>query len=55
VTLLRRAAGRVAGYADGHRGIATSSLRDRLMADAARVEEGTLVPGPDAMVEPPTV
>ena len=55
MTLLRRAAGRVGGYADGHRGIATLALRDRLLADAARVEEGTLEPGPDAVFEPPTV
>ena len=29
--------------------------RDRLLADAARVEDGTLVPGEDAVLEPPTV
>jgi hypothetical protein len=55
VTLLRRAAGRVGAYPDGHRGIATTALRDRLEADAARVEAGELVPGEDAVVEPPTV
>ena len=55
VTLLRRAAGRIGAYADGHRGIATRTLRDRLLADAARVEDGTLVPGEDAVLEPPTV
>jgi uncharacterized protein len=55
VTLLRRAAGRIGAYPDGHRGIATLALRDRLLADAARVEDGTLVPGEDAVVEPPTV
>ena len=55
VTLLRRAAGRIAAYPDGHLGIATRALRDRLLADAAGVEDGTLVPGEDAVVEPPTV
>jgi hypothetical protein len=55
VTLLRRAAGRVGRYPDGHRDIATLALRDRLLADAARVEDGTLVPGEDAVVEPLTV
>ena len=55
VTLLRRAAGRVGAYPDGHRGIATQALRDRLLADAERVEVGSLVPGEDATFEPPTM
>lgn len=55
VTLLRRAAGRVGGYPSGHRGIDTGVLRDRLRADARRIEEGTLVPGEDATLEPPAV
>jgi hypothetical protein len=53
--LLRRAAGRVGRYPDGHRGIATVALRDKLLADAARVERGELVPGEEASFEPPTV
>jgi hypothetical protein len=53
VTLLRRAAARVGGYPDGHRGIATGELRARLEADAAAVADGSLVPGADARFEPP--
>src|SRR5256885_11030301 len=48
VTLLRRASGRVGTYPDGHRGVRTLALRDKLEADAARVDRGALVPGPDA-------
>src|SRR3954452_16481560 len=55
VTLLRRAARRVGEYPDGHRGIATPALRDKLLADADRVERGVLVPGEDAAFQPPTV
>src|SRR6266576_6072084 len=36
-TLLRRAARRIGAYADGHLGIRTSALRDKLLADASRV------------------
>ena len=55
MTLLRRAAGRVGAYPDGHRGLATLSLRDKLLTDAARVERGELVPGERAAFETPTV
>ena len=55
VTLLRRAASRVGTYPDGHRGIGTEALRDRLLADAELVERGALVPGEDAAFEPPSV
>lgn len=55
ITLLRRAASRVGRYPDGHRGIHTLALRDRLEADAARVERGSLVPGPTAAFDPPDV
>jgi DUF309 family protein family protein len=55
VTLLRRAARRVGAYPEGHRGIATPALRDKLLADAAGVENGALVPGEDAAFELPTV
>src|SRR5438132_3654936 len=54
-TLLRRGARRVKGYPDGTLGIATERLAARLEADAAAVETGKLVPGPDAAVEPPEV
>lgn len=52
VTLLRRAARRVGGYPEGHRGVATQALSARLEADAAAVEAGGLIPGPDATVAP---
>jgi hypothetical protein len=55
ITLLRRAARRVSGYPQGHRGINTGALRDKLEADASRVERGALVPGPHATFEPPDV
>lgn len=55
MTLLRRAAGRVGAYPDGHRGIATGALRDKLLADAVLVERGELVPGEGAAFETPTV
>jgi uncharacterized protein len=55
ITLLRRAAGRVVRYPEGHRGIATQALHDRLEADASAVERGTMVPGPDVVFEPPEV
>ena len=55
VTLLRRAARRVGGYARGHRGVDTIALRDKLEHDARRIEEGSLVPGESATLEPPDV
>jgi hypothetical protein len=55
VTLLRRASGRVVRYPDGHRGIRTQALHDKLEADAAAVERGTLVPGEAASFEAPDV
>jgi hypothetical protein len=55
VTLLRRASGRVGAYPDGHRGIPTVALRDRLDADAVAVGTGDLVPGEDATFDPPPV
>ncbi len=55
VTLLRRASGRVVRYPEGHRGIHTQALHDKLEADAARVERGALVPGEDAAFDPPDV
>ena len=55
ITLLRRAAGRVGAYPHGHRGIATLVLRDKLLADAALIERGVLVPAEDAAFPVPTV
>src|SRR5262249_46550821 len=46
---------RVGAYPEGTRGIDAPRLAARLEADAAAVEEGTLVPGPDATVQPPDV
>jgi uncharacterized protein len=55
VTLLRRASGRVAAYPDGHRGIPTVALHERLEADAAAVGAGERLPGEDVVVDPPPV
>jgi hypothetical protein len=55
MTLLRRAAGRIAAYPVGSRGIDTTALAERLEADAAAVQDGTLVPGPQATADPPAV
>jgi hypothetical protein len=55
VTLLRRASGRVGAYPDGHRGIPTVALHDRLEADAAAIGAGDLVPGEDVSFDPPPV
>ena len=50
--LLRRAARRIGGYEDGHRGVPTMALAARLSADADAVERGDLTPGEEATVEP---
>jgi hypothetical protein len=55
VTLLRRASGRVGAYPEGHRGIPTVALHDRLEADAVAIGTGDLVPGEDVTFEPPPV
>jgi len=55
IVLLRRGAGRVGAYPDGHRGLATAAIREHLESHAASVEAGALVPGPDAAFEPPPV
>lgn len=55
VTLLRRGARRVRAYPDPHRGIDTAALAARLEADATAVEDGSMLLGPDATVEPPPV
>ena len=52
ITLLRRAASRVVRYPQGHHGIATQALHDRLEADASAVERGAMVPGPDVVFDP---
>jgi predicted metal-dependent hydrolase len=54
-TLLRRAARRIAAYADGSCGIRTRALAERLAADADAVERGDLAPGEGATVEPVAV
>ena len=51
-TLLRRAASRIEAYDDGTRGVDTSALAARLIADADAVDEGTLAPGERAALEP---
>jgi uncharacterized protein len=54
-TLLRRAASRIAVYDDGTRGVATSALAARLLADADAVDRGDLAPGDEATVDPVAV
>jgi predicted metal-dependent hydrolase len=54
-SLLRRAAGRIGRYDDGHRGVPTTELAARLSADADAVERGDLIPGERATVEPVAV
>jgi uncharacterized protein len=53
--LLRRAASRIAVYDDGTRGVPTSALAARLLADAEAVDRGDLAPGDDAAVDPVAV
>jgi hypothetical protein len=52
VTLLRRGAGRIAAYPDGHRDVSTVVLAARLRADADAVEGGELQPGPSTPLAP---
>ncbi|MDH4113080.1 MAG: DUF309 domain-containing protein [Actinomycetota bacterium] len=54
-TLLRRASRRVKQYPEGHHGIATGALHDKLEADAAAVEAGDMVPAEDVTFDPPVV
>jgi uncharacterized protein len=51
-SLLRRAARRVGEYPDGHHGVPTTSLAERLTRDADAVDAGDLVPGEGATVPP---
>ena len=55
VTLLRRAASRLARYPSGHRGIDGPAIASAAEQEALRVERGELVPGPNAPARPPTV
>ena len=52
VTLLARAARRVSSYPPGRRGVHTTELAARLEADIARIEAGSLIPGPEAVLAP---
>jgi uncharacterized protein len=54
-TLLRRAAGRIGRYPTGHRGIDTERIAGRAETDAAAVDRRELIPGPDALADPPRV
>jgi hypothetical protein len=51
-TLLRRAALRISSYQDGSRGVPTTALAERLVADADAVDRGDIVPGEGATVAP---
>ena len=50
-TLMRRGAGRVAGYEKGHLGVDTEGLAAAARRDADAVEAGELTPGEDAPVQ----
>lgn len=50
--LLRRAARRIAGYEAGTRGVPTTTLAERLDADADAVESGELATGEGATIAP---
>ena len=52
ITLLRRGASRIGAYPVGTRGIDTATLAGSLEADAAAVENGSLIPGPQATTGP---
>ena len=53
--LLRRAARRIGAYDDGTRGVPSSTLAARLIADAEAVDRGDLATGEEATVEPVAV
>ena len=54
-TLLRRAASRIETYEDGTRGVETTALTSRLLADAEAVDRGDLAPGEQAPLDPVAV
>jgi hypothetical protein len=43
---------RISRYEDGSRGVSTTALAERLLADAEAVERGDVVPGEGATVAP---
>jgi hypothetical protein len=53
VRLLRRAAGRLSLYPEGHRGVDTSGAAAVAEGLAEAVERGEVLPGPDASFERP--
>jgi uncharacterized protein len=55
VRLLRRASGRVGAYPPGHRGVQTSRVAEAAEAVAAAIDRGDVVPGENAVFEPPVV
>ena len=52
VTLLARALRRVSSFPPGRRGIDIPELAARLEVDISRIEAGSLIPGPDAVLAP---
>jgi predicted metal-dependent hydrolase len=54
-TLLRRAAGRLAGYPSGHRAVDVVRVVVAARALAEAIERGDLHPGDDARFDPPVV
>jgi hypothetical protein len=55
VKLLRRGAGRVRAYPDGHLGVRTAAVAEAAETLAAAVERGEIVPGEHARFESPVV
>ena len=55
MTLMRRAASRIARYAKGHRGVDTPAVAEAARRSADEVERGELATGADARPEIPTV
>jgi predicted metal-dependent hydrolase len=54
IRLLRRGAGRVAGYPQGHQGVDTSAVAEAASKLADAIENGEVVPGEQARFEPPS-
>jgi uncharacterized protein len=53
--LLRRAAGRIARYPEGHRGVRTEAVSRAALANAEAVAEGSLAVGQDSNMQRPSV
>jgi predicted metal-dependent hydrolase len=52
-TLLTRARSRMVAYPSPHFGLDTEAIAERCDSDIAALESGSLIPGPDALVDEP--